>query len=86
MQVQEHLIGDFGGKGFVGIRLLDPMKDGGVIQLGVSEDERLPHMVVGQIPEVLRRQSHLVDGAKLRVSLFNHVLFDALHGSLPSSS
>ena len=39
----------------------------------------MPHLVVGQIPEVLGRESHLVQSRKLRVSLFNHVLFDALH-------
>jgi hypothetical protein len=55
------------------------MKDGRVIKVGVLEDERLPDVVIGQIPEILRRQSHLLDGAKLRVSLFNHVLFGAPH-------
>jgi hypothetical protein len=79
MHLHKHLIGDFGGKGLVGVRVLDAMKDGRVIQLGVLKDERLPHLVVGQIPEVFGRQSHLVDSAKLLVRLFNHVLFDARH-------
>src|SRR5215469_16237628 len=79
MQLHEHLIGDFGGKGFIGVGVLDQVKDGRVIQVGVSEEERLPHLVVSQIPEVFRCQSQLVDGAKLRVRPFNQVLFDALH-------
>ena len=56
MHLHEHLIGDFGGKGLVGFGVLDQVKDGRGIQVGVLEDERLPHLVVGQIPEVLRRQ------------------------------
>ena len=57
MHLHEHLIGDFGGKGLVGVRVLDQVKDGRVIQVGVLKDERLPHLVVGQIPQVLGRQS-----------------------------
>ena len=44
--------------------MLDAMKEGRVIQVDVLEEERLPHMVVGEIPQVLRRQGHLVDGTK----------------------
>ena len=57
MHLHQHLIGDFGGKGLVGVGVLDQVKDGRVIQVGVLKDERLPHLVVGQIPEVFGRQS-----------------------------
>jgi len=57
MHLHQHLIGDFGGKGLVGVSVLDAMKDGRVIQVGVLKDVRLPYLVVGQIPEVLGRQS-----------------------------
>ena len=40
MHLHEHLIGDFGGKGLVGVGVLDAMKDGRGIQVGVLEDER----------------------------------------------
>ena len=44
--------------------MLDAMKEGRVIQVDVLEEEPLPYLVVGEIPEVLRRQGHLVDGTK----------------------
>ena len=50
-----------------------------VVEVFLLKKKRLPDIVIGQVPEVLRRQSHLVDGAKLRVSPFNHVLFGTLH-------
>jgi hypothetical protein len=38
----------------VRLRLLDLVKDGRVVQVGVLEKERLAHMVIGQIPEVFQ--------------------------------
>ena len=52
------------GRARSGVGVLDAMKEGRVIQVDVLEEEPLPHLVVGEIPEVLRRQGHLVDGTK----------------------
>jgi hypothetical protein len=52
VKLHKHLVGHFGGKGFVRLRLFEQMKDVCVIQIGVLENERLPNMLIGQVPEV----------------------------------
>src|SRR5258708_3807206 len=86
MQLQEDLVGDFRGKSLVGIRLLEYMKNGGVIEVRLLKNERLSHMVIGEIPQVFGRKRQLVDRLKLRMCLLNDMLLDSPHGVSPSTA
>src|SRR5260221_13160281 len=47
IELDQHLITDFARQSFVGIRGLDQVIDGSVIEIRVREDERLAHRVIG---------------------------------------
>ena len=53
MQLDEHLIANLAGKTPVRFMGFDVVEDFHVVQIGVLEDERLAHEVVGGIPQVL---------------------------------
>ena len=84
MELDEDLIGHFGGKRLVRLRLFEEMKRGRVIQIGLVKNKRLPDVLVGQIPQVFRGQRHLIDGFPMRVSFLNDMLFDSSHCSSSS--
>src|SRR6266487_1702688 len=50
IELDQHLITDFARQGLVGIRELDQIIDGSVIEVRVLEDEGLAHIIIGQVP------------------------------------
>jgi hypothetical protein len=73
------LITDFARQSLVGIRRLDQMIDGSVIEIRVLEDERLAHRVIGQVPEVFGGNGHLIHTLEAWVALADHMLLHQLH-------
>ena len=61
VQLQEHLIGHFGGECPVGLRLFEQMKRGAVIEIRFLEEEGLADVVVGQVPEVFGSKGQRID-------------------------
>ena len=84
MQLQEHLIGHFGGERLVGSCCFDHMKAGRVREVALLKQEGLPDRLVGEIPEVFGGKRQRINRPKLRVALLDHLLFYSPHEAAPS--
>src|SRR5260370_41975932 len=51
IELDQDLIAHLARQGLVGIRRLDQMIDGGVVEVAMLENERLPTLVVSKVPE-----------------------------------
>src|SRR6266581_1436145 len=74
IELDQHLITDFARQSFVGLRGLDQMIDGSVIEIRLLEDESLAHIVIGQVPEVFGGKGHLINTLEAWVARADHML------------
>src|SRR5260370_12844944 len=81
VQLEKHLITDFSWKGFVGVRRLHEMVGRDVVEVLVLKDEGLAHIVVGQVPQVLRGEGGHIDPCVAWIPFANDMLLNQLHGS-----
>jgi hypothetical protein len=83
IELDQDLVADLARQSIIGIRGLDQMIDGTVVEVDTLEEECLAHIVVGQIPEVFGGQSHLINTQESWIPLGDDMLLDQLH-SVPS--
>src|SRR6266581_4845136 len=73
IELDQDLITDFARQSFIGIRGLDQMIDRSVVEIRVLENERLAHIVVGQVPQVFGGKGHLINTLEAWVPRAEHM-------------
>src|SRR6266853_5247417 len=78
IELDQHFITDFARQSFIGIRGLDQIIDRSVVEIRVLENERLAHIVVGQVPEVFGGKGQGVNTLEAWVARAEHMLLHQL--------
>ena len=60
-------------------RRLHQVIDGCILKIAVLKNERLPHIVVRQVPQIFGSEGGGIDAFEARVSAFDDVLFNESH-------